>query len=146
MEHATPAAPAKHFHIFDTGALCTLEQLIADNPDESADLHAWARNAQPGDMWDEGAGVQCIAPSAKSIQSDFYGNGDSLPRAHPDVSIDLGVKVQALCAALDTARKALAKAAAMQVVQPALEEIKRNAAWAMNETAPAAVFPEGGAL
>lgn len=72
--------------------------------------------------------------------SDFYGNGTDLPTMHPDHVIDLELKVQFLCGALDTARRALAPAAAMQVVTPGLDEIKHNAAWAMRETQPEAVF------
>lgn len=72
---------------------------------------------------------------------DFYGNGSELPTLHPDPLTNAEILIQSLCARLDTARQALADAAAMQVVQPALQKIKANAAWAMSETAPSRVEP-----
>lgn len=71
---------------------------------------------------------------------DFY-VGYPLPVLHEDPMINAEILIQALSDRLDTARRALAAAAAMQVVQPVLAEIKANAAWAMNETDPRRLLP-----
>lgn len=76
---------------------------------------------------------------------DFYGNGSALCAMHPDASTNAEIIIAALCARLDTARQALAEAAAMQVVNPALQRVKANAAWAMDETQPSRFAPRSGA-
>lgn len=72
---------------------------------------------------------------------NYYGDGSGIPMLHPDPATNTEIVIQSLCARLDVARQALAGAAAMQVVQPALSKIKSNAAWAMSETNPGRVFP-----
>jgi len=74
--------------------------------------------------------------------SDFYGNGDWLPKLNPDPMINAELTIQFLAGALDVARQALAAAAAMRVVEPSLQRIKDDAAWAMRDTAPSN-FAEG---
>jgi hypothetical protein len=71
---------------------------------------------------------------------DLY-SGHPLPTLHDDPAINAEILIQALTARLDIARKALAAAAAMQVVEPKLQRIKLNAAWAMSETDPRRMMP-----
>ena len=71
---------------------------------------------------------------------DFYAR-HPLPVLHDDPATNAEILIQALCDRLDTTRRALADAAAMQVVQPTLSQIKANAAWAMNETDPRRLLP-----
>lgn len=87
------------------------------------------------------------APSVAWADDDFYGDGSRMHslQIHPDPMTNAGIIIGALCARLDTARRALAAAAAMQVVQPALSRIKDNAAWAMHETDPRRVMPRSAA-
>jgi len=73
-------------------------------------------------------------------EDDFY-VGHSLPELHPDPLTNAEIFIDALTAHLDTARKALALAAAMQVVTPELSEVKSNASWAMHETDPRRIMP-----
>ena len=70
------------------------------------------------------------------MQTEFYGNGTNLPQIHPDVEISKEILIETLCAKLDTARKVLAKVSAMQVVTPALVQLKHDAVWALSETDP----------
>jgi hypothetical protein len=79
------------------------------------------------------------------LNSDFYDNGAALPILHDDPVLNREIQIQALCSRLDTARRALAAAAAMQVVEPKLRAIKDNAAWAMNETDPRRFMPKSAA-
>lgn len=76
----------------------------------------------------------------KWADDDFYAR-HPLPVLHDDPATNAEILIQALCDRLDTARRALADAAAMQVVQPTLSQIKANAAWAMNETDPRRLLP-----
>lgn len=71
---------------------------------------------------------------------DFYA-GHPPPVLHDDPMTNAEILIQVLSDRLDTARRALADAAAMQVVQPTLSQIKANAAWAMTETDPRRLLP-----
>ncbi len=68
--------------------------------------------------------------------SDFYGNGGTLPRLHPDDAVNNEILIGALCANLDTARQALSCAMEMNVVTPAAVAMKRQVRWALDETHP----------
>lgn len=68
--------------------------------------------------------------------SEFYGNGTTLPVIHPDSAINQGILIGELCAKLDTARIALAKALEMNVITPAAVPMKHHVRWALDETHP----------
>jgi len=68
--------------------------------------------------------------------NNFYGNGDLLPRIHPDASINNEILLGEVCAKLDTARKVLERVLEMNVVSPAAVSMKNNVRWALNETHP----------
>jgi hypothetical protein len=87
------------------------------------------------------ASPQAAPEGGEPWASDDFYSGHPLPFLHDDPAINADILIQALTARLDIARKALAAAAAMQVVEPKLQRIKANAAWAMSETDPRRLLP-----
>jgi hypothetical protein len=87
------------------------------------------------------ASPQAAPEGGDSWAADDFYSDHPLPALHDDPAINAEILIQALTARLDTARKALAAAAAMQVVEPKLQRIKANAAWAMDETSPRRLLP-----
>lgn len=69
---------------------------------------------------------------------ELYGDGAVLRQVHPDPLTNCEIWIGELCAKLDIARQVLAAVSAMQVVSPALVELKRQAVWALEETRPTA--------
>ena len=67
--------------------------------------------------------------------TDFYSNCQ-LPELHPDPVINNEMLIDILRANLDTARRGLSFALAMNVVTPAAITMKQNVRWALDETHP----------
>lgn len=70
------------------------------------------------------------------MEQEFFGDGSNLPEIHPDTNINSGIIIGELCAKLDIARQALARALEMNVVTPAAVAMKRQVRWALGETSP----------